>query len=55
MPGGSSPKLGFYVQFESENARFDQVGIGLGILHPGQPGAMYHGEDHAGGLPRALR
>ena len=38
-------ELGFYVQFEGENARFDQVGIGLGILRPGEPGAMYHGED----------
>ena len=38
-------ELGFYVQFESENARFDQVGIGLGILRPGEPGALYHGED----------
>ena len=38
-------ELGFYVQFEGENARFDQVGIGLGILRPGEPGALYHGED----------
>ena len=38
-------ELGFYVQFESESARFDQVGIGLGILRPGEPSGLYHGED----------
>ena len=31
-------ELGFYVQFESESARFDQVGIGLGDLASGRAG-----------------
>ena len=30
---------------DSEEARFDQVGIGVGILQPGEAGAMYHAED----------
>jgi uncharacterized cupin superfamily protein len=37
--------FGTYGIFESEQVRFDQVGIGVGILHPGQPNGMYHGED----------
>jgi len=36
---------GFYASFESENARFPELGIGVGILRPGEPSAMYHGED----------
>ena len=38
-------ELGFYTQFESQAARFEQVGFGLGILRPGEASAMYHGED----------
>ncbi|MBA3401083.1 MAG: hypothetical protein H0U05_03740, partial [Actinobacteria bacterium] len=38
-------ELGFYTQFEGETARFPELGIGLGILRPGEPSAMYHGED----------
>jgi uncharacterized cupin superfamily protein len=37
--------FGKYGVFESEQARFHQVGIGIGVLHPGQPNGMYHGED----------
>lgn len=40
-----SDGCGFYATFESEHARFDQVGIGLGILRPGEPSALYHGAD----------
>lgn len=36
---------GFYASFESENARFPELGIGVGILRPGEPSALYHGED----------
>ncbi|MGI8886211.1 MAG: cupin domain-containing protein [Gaiellaceae bacterium] len=36
---------GFYASFEGENARFPELGIGVGILRPGEPSAMYHGED----------
>ncbi len=34
-----------YALFDSEKARFDQVGIGVGILRPGEPNCMYHAED----------
>jgi uncharacterized cupin superfamily protein len=37
--------LGFYAPFEGENARFEQLGINIGILRPGEVGGMYHGED----------
>ena len=30
---------------DSEEARFSQVGIGIGILRPGESNARYHGED----------
>jgi uncharacterized cupin superfamily protein len=37
--------FGTYGIFESDDVRFDQVGTGVGILQPGQPNGMYHGED----------
>lgn len=40
-----SDGLGFYTSFESADARFPELGFGLGILGPGEPSAMYHGED----------
>src|SRR5437764_6431997 len=44
LPWFESDGCGFYASFEPESARFDQVGIGIGILRPGEPNAMYHGE-----------
>jgi uncharacterized cupin superfamily protein len=38
-------ELDTYAQFESDEVRFDQVGIGIGILSPGRSNGMYHGED----------
>lgn len=38
-------ELGFYGAFEAEDVRFEQVGVSLGILRPGEPSGMYHGED----------
>jgi uncharacterized cupin superfamily protein len=38
-------ELDTYAQFESDEVRFDQVGIGIGILSPGKSNGMYHGED----------
>ena len=38
-------RMGLYGVFESENVSFSQVGIGIGILRPGEPNGMYHGED----------
>jgi uncharacterized cupin superfamily protein len=36
--------FGAYTRFEGE-PRFDQVGINVSVLSPGQPSCMYHGED----------
>jgi len=40
-----SDGLGCYTQFEGKNARFPELGFGVGILRPGEPSSMYHGED----------
>ncbi len=37
--------MGLYGVFESESVRFPQIGIGIGILRPGEPSGLYHGED----------
>ena len=37
--------FGFFGMFEPEEPRFDQVGINLGIIRPGEPSGMYHGEE----------
>jgi uncharacterized cupin superfamily protein len=36
---------GLYTSFEGENARFPQLGFGIGILRPGEANALYHAED----------
>lgn len=36
--------FGGYTRFEGES-RFPQIGINIGVLAPGQPACMYHGED----------
>jgi uncharacterized cupin superfamily protein len=35
---------GAYVVFEGDDARFEQVGVNIHVLHPGEPNARYHGE-----------
>lgn len=40
-----SDGLGFYAPFEGENAPFGELGANLGILRPGEPSCMYHGEE----------
>jgi uncharacterized cupin superfamily protein len=35
---------GAYTRFEGE-PRFEQIGINIGVLQPGQPACMYHRED----------
>ena len=50
-----SDGLGLYAVFESEDARFTELGIGLGILRPGEPSAMYHAEETQEEFPRARR
>ena len=37
-------ELGYGTSFESENARFRDLGINVNLLLPGQPSCMYHGE-----------
>ena len=36
--------FGAYTRFEPDGERFAQVGIGISVLQPGQPMALYHGE-----------
>ncbi len=36
--------FGAYTRFEGD-ARFPRLGINIGVLEPGQPACMYHGED----------
>ncbi len=38
-------ELGRFGLLDSEEARFDQIGIAVGVILPGQPNAMYHAED----------
>ena len=38
-------ELGRFTTPESDDARFEQIGVALGIVEPGQPNAMYHAED----------
>jgi uncharacterized cupin superfamily protein len=38
-------ELGLYTMFDSDEARFDQVGVNIGILRPGEPNCMYHAEE----------
>ncbi len=38
-------ELGLYTMLDSEEARFEQVGVNIGILRPGEPNCMYHGEE----------
>ena len=35
-------ELGRYALLDSDDARFDQVGVAVGMILPGQPNAMYH-------------
>jgi uncharacterized cupin superfamily protein len=36
--------FGAYTRFEGD-ARFEQIGINIGVLQPGQAACMYHGEE----------
>ncbi len=38
-------KFGAYTRFEPEGERLEQVGINISVLGPGQPMALYHGEE----------
>jgi uncharacterized cupin superfamily protein len=45
LPWFETDGCGFYATFDSAEERFDQIGIGVGILRPGEPNGLYHGED----------
>ena len=38
-------KFGAYTRFEPEGKRFEQIGVNISVLQPGQPMALYHGEE----------
>src|SRR3954452_17842559 len=38
-------RCGSYVSFDEGRAPFEQIGIGIGVLQPGQASGHYHGED----------
>lgn len=40
-----SVELGLYAPFEGEHARFEQLGVNLSVLRPGEPACMYHREE----------
>jgi len=41
-----SPELGWYCAWEGDgDARFEQLGMNLNVMEPGQPMTMYHGEN----------
>jgi uncharacterized cupin superfamily protein len=42
-------KFGAYTRFEQDE-RFEQLGINISVLQPGQPMALYHGEEDQEGF-----
>ena len=42
--------FGAYTRFEPEGERFEQIGINISVLQPGQPMALYHGEEDQEGF-----
>jgi uncharacterized cupin superfamily protein len=43
---GDSAEFGRYTRWEGDGeARFKQIGMNIGVMQPGQPACMYHGED----------
>ena len=38
--------FGAFAIFEDPEAEFEQVGINIGVLRPGQPNCHYHGEEN---------
>ena len=37
--------FGAFTRFEGSASRFPDLGVNIGVLAPGQPACMYHGED----------
>jgi uncharacterized cupin superfamily protein len=38
-------ELGRFGIFDSNEVRFDELGVGIGVLRPGEPNCMYHAEE----------
>jgi uncharacterized cupin superfamily protein len=45
LPWMETDGYGFYITYDVGRERFEQLGIGIGILRPGEPNGLYHGED----------
>src|SRR5689334_14416778 len=43
-------KFGAYTRFQRDDAAFEQVGVNLSVLQPGQPMCLYHGEEDQEGF-----
>ena len=52
---GEKRPSGSACDFESQKFEFPQFGIRLHVLEPGEPNGLYHSENRAGGVPRAVR
>ncbi len=48
-------ELGATCEFDKRRDRFDEFGINLTVLRPGQPMTMYHREGYQEGFPRPPR
>jgi len=44
-PAARNERSGTWTDFEGPDARFEDYGINVHVVQPGQPNAMYHGED----------
>jgi uncharacterized cupin superfamily protein len=42
--------FGAYTRFEPDGTHFEQVGINIGVLQPGQPACLYHREEDQEGF-----
>ncbi|MEA2478474.1 MAG: hypothetical protein QOJ07_396 [Thermoleophilaceae bacterium] len=44
-PAKTNPRKGTWTQFEADEARFEEFGINVTVLQPGQPNGAYHAEN----------
>lgn len=45
VAGARNERHGHWTEFEPRDAPFEDYGINVHVVRPGQPSAMYHGED----------
>jgi uncharacterized cupin superfamily protein len=53
--GGEKKRSGSECSFETPMAEFEQLGVRIHVLPPGEPNGCYHAENQQGGLPRPVR